>query len=274
MVSVHSSSTGQALSGTEWLDAHFGACRPEYEALFRRMPFEAGDVILDGGCGSGGFLPLLHDATGPSGAVLALDMAIEHLSHLPASADGLAADLTRLPLRDESVDGVWSANVSQYFDDDGLRILLDELTRVLRPGGLLALKDVDMKAWAVEPAPPFLGAHLAEACAASGGVQSAGSIRGRRLRRILEAAGFGGVQQHSLLIERWAPMDKMNGYFWAGWLVYLAAVASEAELPDEDDRFWRSVATPEQAAAFVARPDFYGSELQTVAFGRKPRSAA
>ena len=31
--------------------------------------------------------------------------------------------------------------------------------------------------------------------------------------------------------------------------------------------------SPEQAAAFVARPDFYGSELQMVAFVRKPGSA-
>jgi SAM-dependent methyltransferase len=274
MVSVHDSSTGHALSGSEWLDAHFAACQTEYEALFRRVPFEPGDVILDAGCGSGGFLPLLQNAAGPGGAVLALDLAIEHLAALPAFADGLAADLTRIPLRAEAVDGIWSANVSQYFDDDSLSALLGEFARVLRPGGLLALKDVDMKAWAVEPAPPFLGAHLAEACAASGGVQSAGSIRGRRLRRILEATGFDGVQQHSLLIERWAPLDEMNGYFWAEWLVYLAAVASEADLPPEEQNFWRSVATPEQAAAFVARPDFYGSELQTVAFGRKPVGAA
>ncbi len=267
MVSIHSSSPGHVLSGGEWLDTHFAACRPEYEALLRYVPFEAGTTILDAGCGTGAYLPLLEAV----GSVIAADLARENLAAIPPGAtERLATDVSRLPLRDAAVDGVWSANVSQYFDDEGLTSLLGEFARVLRPDGLLALKDVDMRAWSVEPAPPFLGAHLAEACASTGRAQSLGSIRGRRLRRLLEDGGFVDVEQHSLLIERWAPLEGAASRFWTEWLVYLAAVAEDAELPDGDREFWQSMATPGQAAAFVSLPGFYGSELQVVAFGRKP----
>jgi SAM-dependent methyltransferase len=272
MVFLYSSSSGQALTGESWLDAHFDACRLEYEALFDVVPFETGSLILDAGCGTGSFVPLLADAAGPDGAILAVDFAFEHAAHVASIADGVVADVGHLPLRPESVDAIWSANVSQYFDDEGLTNLLDEFARVLRPGGFLALKDVDMKAWMVEPAPPFLGTHLAEACAKSGHPQSVGSIRGRQLRRRLEQTGFKDVEQHSLLIERWAPLDAANTRFWADWLVYLADVSVRHDLPEEERSFWRQVSTPDQAAAYVASPSFYGAELQVVAFGRKSRS--
>lgn len=271
MASVHSSSSGYVLSGSSWLDTHFAACRREYEDLLANVPFEAGSVILDAGCGSGAYLPLLEAVVGGTGHVIAADLAHENLAAIPTgAAERMAADVSRLPLCDAAVDGVWSANVSQYFDDEGLSALLGEFARVLRPGGMLALKDVDMRAWSVEPAPPFLGPHLADACAATGRAQSLGSIRGRRLRRLLEDADFEDVEQDSRLIERWAPLDAASSRFWADWLVYLAAVAEETELPSEDRTFWQSVTTPEQAATFVSSPGFYGSELQVVAYGRKP----
>jgi SAM-dependent methyltransferase len=182
----------------------------------------------------------------------------------------VAADVCRLPLGDATFDGVWCANVTQYLDDAALLYALAEFRRVLRPGGVVALKDVDMRAWDVQPAPAFLGAHLAEACAATGRPQSAGSIRGRRLKRLLEDAGFEGVKQHSRMIERWAPLDEASARFWTQWLVYLAAVAVDVELPDDDRRFWRDVETHEGARALVDAPGFYGCELQIVAFGRKP----
>ncbi|MGE3984439.1 MAG: class I SAM-dependent methyltransferase [Dehalococcoidia bacterium] len=270
MVSVHSSSPGHVLSGGQWLDTHFAACRPEYEALLGHVPFEAGANVLDAGCGTGAYLPLLEATVGAAGSVVAADLARANVAVVPGGFARLTADVGRLPFHDAAFDGVWSANVSQYFDDEGLTALLAEFSRVVRPDGLLALKDVDMRAWDVQPAPPFLGAHLAEACAATGRAQSTGSIRGRNLRRFLENAGFVDVEQHSLLIERWAPLDAAASRFWTDWLVYLAAVAEDSELPREDRSFWQSVATPEQATAFVASPSFYGSELQVVAFGRKP----
>ena len=44
------------LVGTEatFLDAHFEACRPEYEAMIRSVGIESGWHVLDAACGAGG----------------------------------------------------------------------------------------------------------------------------------------------------------------------------------------------------------------------------
>src|SRR5438270_13002432 len=77
---VHASSQGHALSGTGWLDAHFEACRPEYEAMLRSVGVQPGWYVLDAGCGSGGFLPLIAEAVGPTGRITAFDLASENLA--------------------------------------------------------------------------------------------------------------------------------------------------------------------------------------------------
>ena len=68
-------STG--LVGTEgnFLDAHFEACRPEYEAMLRSVGVQSGWRVLDAACGAGSFLPLMTTLVGPTGFVSVFDLA-------------------------------------------------------------------------------------------------------------------------------------------------------------------------------------------------------
>lgn len=234
--------------------------------------FQPGMRVLDAGCGTGSFLPLLRRA-GARGLV-ALDAEVGHLGWIAdqdPDTPAVGGVINALPLRDTSVDGVWCANTLQYLDDRQADVALAEFARVTRPGGIVAVKDVDMTAFRIAPAPPFLGAHLAEACirGPSATVQSHGSLRGRLLRDFFCRAGLSNVRQQSFVIERWGPLTGADATFWSEWLAYLAGIALDLELPDEDLRTWAALAAPEQARAFVARPDFYGCELQVVCTGRR-----
>lgn len=90
--------------------------------------------ILDLGAGTGAAAPLFGDR-----GVVALDPAIEMLSlnlaHLRVAAVGEA-----LPFRGESFDGVFSAYVLRNLDS--LARSLDEVARVLRPGGVLVVVEL------------------------------------------------------------------------------------------------------------------------------------
>lgn len=272
-------STGHVLSGATWLDLHVAACHPEYEAMVGSVGIQPGWSVLDAGCGSGALIPMLADLVGPTGRIAALDLAAENIAEVharlarwavPCRVEPRVGSLTALPYADGAFDAVWCANVLQYWADDELLPLLAELQRVVRPGGLLAVKDVDMQLVRLFPASSFLVSHLCEASLLGSHItaHSAGSLRGRELRRWLERAGLVQVWQRTTLIERWAPLQPAQRDLWRGWLAYLAALALERGVPDADHPLWRRLRDPAAPDHLVDHPEFYACEGQVVAVGR------
>ena len=94
--------------------------------------------VLDAGCGTGGTTIDLRRF----GEVVGVDLAWEALE--PARGRGLTrlarASIERLPFRDKSFDAVTSFEVIYHLGVTNDRYALDELHRVLKPGGLLLLR--------------------------------------------------------------------------------------------------------------------------------------
>jgi arsenite methyltransferase len=109
---------------------------------------EPGAVVLDLGCGAGTDLLIAAQMTGPTGRVIGVDMTASMLERARASADEMGVDnvelhealIESLPLGDASVDVVISNGVIDLVPDKDA--VLDEIDRVLRPGGRLQLADV------------------------------------------------------------------------------------------------------------------------------------
>ena len=280
--SNHASSTGQALTGAGWLDTHFEACRPEYEEMLSSVGIEPGWRVLDAGCGSGSYLSVLASIVGPLGSVHALDLASDNVALveerfavsriLPCLAQVRVGDLTSLPYPDDHFDAVWCANATQYLGDDEMEFALAEFRRVARPGGVVAVKDVDMTLTRLYPADPFLVSHLCEASLRyePADNHSRGSLRGRELRRWLERSGLAQVRQWTTLIERWAPLQPVERQFFGEWLDHLAGLAEERGCSEADLVAWRSVRDPIAPDYLLDHPEFYACEGQVVAVGYVP----
>jgi arsenite methyltransferase len=109
---------------------------------------EPGSVVLDLGCGAGTDLLIAAQMTGPTGRVIGVDMTAGMLERAHASAGEMGLDnvelheslIESLPLEDASVDVVISNGVIDLVPDKDA--VLDEIDRVLRPGGRLQLADV------------------------------------------------------------------------------------------------------------------------------------
>ena len=118
-------------------------------ALFGVMGLGPGMTFLDLGCGPGDYALAAARVVGPSGAVHAVDEweRMTVLARDRARGQGLAnvtvhlADMRRgLPLVDACVDVVFMAMVLHCLRPrGGGDILWQEVRRVLRPGGILAL---------------------------------------------------------------------------------------------------------------------------------------
>ena len=102
-----------------------------------RMPVEAGDTILDLGCGSGYAGRALRD-TRDAGRVYGLDGSPEMARNARSYTDDprisyLVGDFDALPFADDSVDHIWSMEAFYYAADP--EHTLEELARILRSGG-------------------------------------------------------------------------------------------------------------------------------------------
>ena len=108
---------------------------------FRLAP---GDTVLELGPGPGYFTPEAARIVGPRGRVVCVDLQPGMLDLLRqrlrdqqvTNAQPVAADATRLPLADGSVDGAFLVAVLGEVPDRPAA--LGELRRVLRPGGTLS----------------------------------------------------------------------------------------------------------------------------------------
>jgi arsenite methyltransferase len=109
---------------------------------------EEGATVLDLGCGAGSDLLIAAQMIGPQGRAIGIDMTTSMLERARASAEEMGllnvelheGLIESLPLEDESVDVVISNGVIDLVPDKDA--VLDEIDRVLRPGGRLQVADV------------------------------------------------------------------------------------------------------------------------------------
>ena len=128
---------------------------------FDRIASWRGAAVLDLGCG-GGFM---SEALARRGAVVtaidpaaaAIGIAMRHAASQELSIRYLVAGGERLPLPAKSMDYVVCVDVLEHVSD--LRIVLDEVRRVLRPGGLF-LFDTINRTWLATLVIIFLGERV------------------------------------------------------------------------------------------------------------------
>jgi arsenite methyltransferase len=273
----HASSTGQALTAGDWLDAHFEMARPEYEAQLRAVGIQPGWRVLDAAFGSGSYLPWLAELAGPGGSVAALDLAPDNVAlverrvaawGLPCPVEATVGTVLALPYPDASLDAVWFANTSQYLTDGELAVALAEFRRVVRPGGLVAVKESDMLR--LLPAPPNLVPRACDAWVAAGMPRAQGVQRAPELPAFLRRAGCVGVWGRATLIERAAPLDPLARRFLRDALPALAGVYADLPVPAADRAFWASKGDPAMVDRWLDNPDVWFCEGNILAVGVVP----
>ena len=118
------------------------AVRRLVERLAHELP--TGGDVLDVGNGLGVQDPLIASVARPR-SLTAVNITLSqlqagHLALAEAGARAVNADATRLPLRDDCVDGLISVEAAFHFASR--RRFFAEARRVLRPGGVLAMSDI------------------------------------------------------------------------------------------------------------------------------------
>jgi SAM-dependent methyltransferase len=133
---------------------------PAFEAAFRGSTdeiaarlasyvtiFAGASDVLDVGCGRGEFLELLIEA-GVTAKGLDLNLEMVEISRargLDVAHGDALSHLEQLP--DESLGGLFAAQVVEHLPPDYLLAFLGEAQRVLRPGSRIVLETVNVSCW-------------------------------------------------------------------------------------------------------------------------------
>jgi ubiquinone/menaquinone biosynthesis C-methylase UbiE len=170
----------------------------EEAAAFLLPDLRPGLHVLDVGCGPGSITCGLAERVAP-GRVVGVDLSGETLAaaRQDAAARGLdnlryeEASVYALPYADATFDVGYAHQVFQHLREPARA--LAEMVRVLRPGGLVGVRDVDWGTVSYWPLDPWIDRFVevhAQAWYRNGGEPR----MGRRLRALFNAAGLADVQ--------------------------------------------------------------------------------
>ncbi len=188
---------------------------PVLRSVVAALNLAPGSQGLDIGCGIGLQLPLLAEATGPNGCVTGLDISAGLLAYARNTIKSLACadritlregDMQSLPFQDNAFDWVWSVDCVGYPAGELLPVL-EEITRVTRPGGTIAIL-----AWTSQqllPGYAMLEARLNASCSAYAPLLQGTSPESHFLRalRWFSAAGITEAAVRTFVGEVRAPVD-------------------------------------------------------------------
>ncbi len=167
---------------------------------YERLGLRAGDLVLDMGAGAGRHA---FEAARRGARIVALDYSHDELRSVRdlfwamgeageigtgGGATTVQGDALRLPFADGTFDRVIASEVLEHIGDDTGAII--ELTRVLRPGGTIA---VTVPSWLPEKVCWWLSAEYHAPLAAGGHVRV---YTEELLRAKLDAAGLGDAGSH------------------------------------------------------------------------------
>jgi len=270
---------GEPLSHEKYTHGHAAATVRQHgrrtadeAAAFLLPELRPGMRLLDVGCGPGSITRGLAERVAP-GEVVGVDLSRETLE--AARADALArgpqnlryeeGSVYALPFADGSFDVAYAHQVTQHLREPGAA--LREMLRVVRAGGLVAVRDVDWGTAAYWPPDPwidrFIEVHL-KTWSRNGGEPR----MGRRLRALFNATGVSNLQ---ITVAVWCYATPEETVAWGESYAERLLTSPMGERAVEYGYASRSDLEAMAAAfrAWAAHPDAFWTFIHIAALARK-----
>lgn len=188
------------------------------------LSLNAGEQVLDAGCGTGLLSELMSAVVGDSGRVTGLDYSQDMLDIASARCEPLTnvelqqGSVTELEFEPNSFDAASCIQTLLYVDE--VETAITELRRVLKPGGRIAILETDWRGVVLNSADHQLTRHIFDAWDAS----VASPNLPTRLKTMLLNAKFSAVRVQAIPVLN-SSFNANN--FGASMLKYMANNAAK-----------------------------------------------
>ena len=249
---------------------------PAIREALQMLDLPKGSDGLDAGCGIGSHTLLLAKAVGPGGHITGLELFADFVTHAQTQAKraGLSdrvsfrqGNVNELPFDDASFDWAWSVDcvgqISIGQPLDGLQ----ELARVVRPGGRVAL--LGYSSQMLLPGHAALEARLNATASATTALAEgkAPEAHFTRALGLFQAAGLEEPTARTVVGTVHAPLDdgirralvSLFGMLWG---------EMQPQMTDADREEYRRLTEPESPDFILDFPDYYAFFTYSMFEGR------
>ena len=249
-------------------EAELAARTASKEAAFLIPHLRSGMQLLDAGCGPGSITVGLAEVVAP-GRVVGIDVqsALIEQARARAATRGLAsvrfeiADIYRLPFPDGSFDAAFANGVLMHLREPARALV--ELRRVLRPSGIVGVRDPDLGAALYAPTTPLLEQWFALRVRVRQH-NGADPFLSRHYRRLLLEAGFARAEASACVDNAGSPEEtRRHAAFLKATFEGLARTAMEEGWIDQA----AMDATAAEIDAWAQRPDAFAATTWCQALG-------
>ena len=226
------------------------------------LGLKGGDAVLDAGCGPGYDAIRMAAQVGKTGQVTGIDVSERMIAIAEAKAKGTGlpvsfrtGDVRKLPFPDASFDAVRIERTLQILE--GPTQVLDEMIRVLRPGGRLLSIEPDWETFICDPGSRDTARTFFRFCAD----QFPDGSTGRKLYRYFRERSLADIVVHAepLVLHDFSLAAKMMNMEQ-----FLGAAQEEGVLARDDVAAWL-----QELKAADARGQFMFTGLMFAVCGRK-----
>lgn len=250
---------------------------PALRSMIQSLQLPRGSQGLDAGCGIGLQAFLLAESIGAEGHITGMDIMPELLAYGETLATGAglsdrvtfrAGDIGCIPFENDRFDWAWSADCIGYPAGD-LRPVLEELVRVVKPGGRVIL--LGWSSQQLLPGYPLLEARLNATC--SGYIpflkEKGPEQHFMRALNVFRNTGLEKVKAQTFLGEVQAPLNSGERAALTSLFEMLWSMPQE-EASAEDLEAYKRFCTPGSPDFILDIPDYYAFFTYSMFCGRVP----
>ncbi len=177
--------------------------------------------------------------------------------------------MVELPFLDDTFDAVWCAAVTQYLSDDEVVVAFNEFKRVVRPGGVVAIKEGDITAWHFGP---FPSAVIWRSFIEYMDRPERGFMRAPKFAAMFRALGLERIVSRTTMVEKYQPLSPVERRFIREAFKYMSSLNLKLDLSDDDKDLWLALSNVDDPQHILNDEDFFYREPHNVTVGRVPTS--